>query len=420
MCPARHSYPVGVIDLFRRMVLSAATSMRSAAAVLELMVGQLPWLAQAPCPNSGRLWLLRIGLFCLRSPKERADDWVWMMDQTLQLGPYKCLIVIGIRLSAWDPQRPLAHEDMTLLGLMPMEHSSGERVQQQLQAVAGSTGVPRAVVSDEGSDLKRGMQLFRQEHPQVRHQHDMKHKNALLLKKELQDDPRWGQFVTQANRTKLATTQTSLAFLNPPGLKTKARYMNLDTLVAWGQRTLAFLDRGGSASDPPGLRSKVNEKLGWLRSYRAALGRWSELLTVARTAETMVQGGIHPRIGDELRAQLEPILTTPAARRMSRQVLDFLAEQSAGLAAEERLIGSTEVLESIIGKYKRVQSCHSKGGMTAMLLSIGAMIGQHTPESLKHALETVRSADVETWCRDHLGLTLHSQRRLALGATKTG
>ena len=74
LCPARHSYPVGVIDLFRRMVLSAATSIRRAAGVLELLAPYLPFAAQTPCPNSGRLWLLRIDLFQLTRQPERADD----------------------------------------------------------------------------------------------------------------------------------------------------------------------------------------------------------------------------------------------------------------------------------------------------------------------------------------------------------
>lgn len=167
-------------------------------------------------------------------------------------------------------------------------------------------------------------------------------------------------------------------------------------------------------------RQKLKEKLSWLRSYQPALNRWSELLAVARAAEKMVQGGIHSSICDELRVQLQPLATTPAARRMCRHVLAFLADQSAGMSPGKRVIGSTEVLESIIGKYKRVQSCHSKGGMTAMLLSIGAMIGKQTTSSIKQALEDVRSADVETWCSDHLGITIQSQRRRALGATKTG
>lgn len=83
-----------------------------------------------------------------------------------------------------------------LLNLRPMEQSSGERVPEQLEATVEKTGVPRAVVSDEASDLKRAMRLFQQDHADVRHQHDMKHKNALLLKKELAHDPRGSEFLT--------------------------------------------------------------------------------------------------------------------------------------------------------------------------------------------------------------------------------
>ena len=168
-------------------------------------------------------------------------------------------------------------------------------------------------------------------------------------------------------------------------------------------------------------RAKLKEKLGWLRSYRKALERWAQLLAIAQTAQRYVQTeGIHPLICDELREQLEPLATTTAGRRMLRDLLGFLAEQSSGLGAGERLIGSTEVLESIIGKYKRLQSTHSKGGMTAMLLSIGAILGTTSTSMIRQALETVRTADVTAWCQQHLGITLQSQRRLTASATKTG
>jgi hypothetical protein len=366
--------------------------------------------------------LLRVGLYELSSEKEKADDWVWMMDHTIQLGPWKCLIVIGIRLSCWlSDRRPLRHEDMTLLDLTPMEQSTGEKVYERLCATAEMTGVPRAVVTDGGTDLKRGMEFFQEDHPEVHQVLDTKHKIATLLKKELESDDRWASFVTQTNKTKLGVTQTSLAYLNPPSLKTKARYMNLGTLVSWAVQTLAYLDRPLSISGQPVDRQKLKEKLGWLRGYRKPLKRWSELLAIAQTAERYVnEEGIHSLTCTELGTRLESLATTAAARRLEGALLSFLADQASTLANHERLIGSTEVLESIIGKYKRLQSSHSKGGMTAMLLSIGAIVGRQATATIKTALQTVTTANVITWCRDHLGVTLQAQRKLALSDTKTG
>ena len=119
------------------------------------------------------------------------------------------------------------------------------------------------------------MGFLHQDYPEIRHLLDIKHKNALLLKKELESDDRWGAFVTRANQTKLGVTQTSLAFLNPPSLKTKARYMNLDTLVSWGVQALAYLDRPRDLPGQPVDRGKLRDKLGWLREYRRALKAWS-------------------------------------------------------------------------------------------------------------------------------------------------
>lgn len=420
--PARHCFSVGVIALFLQMVISAATSMRSASTVLKLFSSWLPYVERTPCANSGRLWLLRVGLHELSCAKEKADDWVWMMDHTIQLGPWKCLIVVGIRLSCWlSDRRPLRHEDMTLLNLTPMDRSTGEKVYEQLCATAEITGIPRAIVSDGGTDLKRAMEFFRRDHAEVHHVLDIKHKNATLLKKELESDDLWGSFVTEANKTKLGVTQTSLAFLNPPSLKTKARYMNLDTLVSWGEQALAYLDHPRNVLEEPLDYQKLSGKLGWLRRYRRALKRWSELLAVAHAAEEYVhREGVHPLICEELQGQLQSLVATASGRRLKDGILSFLAEQSSPLAEDERLIGATEVLESIIGKYKRLQSSHSKGGMTAMLLSIGAMVGKQATADIKTALQSVTTADVITWCKKHLGITLQAQRKLALGATKTG
>jgi len=418
--PARHRFSVGTVDLFLRMVTVAATSIRGAAAVLRLCGPHLPYTGGIPCWSSGRWWLLRVGLFELSRQKPRGNDWVWMMDHTIQLGPWKCLVVIGIRLSAWlADRRPLRHEDVTLLDLTPMEHSSGERVHDRLQAVAQRTGVPVAVLSDGGTDLKRGMELFHEDHSEVQHVLDLKHTHARLLKRELEKDGRWGSFVTKANQTKLGVTQTTLAFLNPPGLKTKARYMNLDRLVRWGVQALAYLDR---PRDFPGQkvdRQKLRAKLGWLRTYRRALQRWSELLSLVKTVEDHVhREGLYPGIDKTLKRLLQPFAQTLTGRRFQDAQLRFLAEQSRSLSPGRRMLGSTEVLESIIGKYKRLQSTHAKGGMTAMLLSVGAIVGKRSAVTIAQALQTIRTQDVIHWCRDALGPTIASQRRLALGAAK--
>ena len=68
-------------------------------AVLQSLDWLLPFEGARPAANTGQNWILRIGLYELNRPKEMADDWVLILDHTIQIGKVKCLIVVGFRLS---------------------------------------------------------------------------------------------------------------------------------------------------------------------------------------------------------------------------------------------------------------------------------------------------------------------------------
>ena len=51
----------------------------------------------SPDRSTGRLWLLRLGLAAVLRPKVIAKDWAWLIDHSIQIGPCKCLVILGIR-----------------------------------------------------------------------------------------------------------------------------------------------------------------------------------------------------------------------------------------------------------------------------------------------------------------------------------
>jgi len=394
--------------------LEAAAGQHCMATVLGLVARWLPGAPAVPCGNTGRMWLLRVGLYALTSQKAVAEDWVYIFDHTVQLGKTKVLIIVGIRLSQWESQGrgPLRHKDIAVLDVVPMEHSSGDIVHARLNVVAQQTGTPREIVSDGGTDLAKAIAQFQKEHPGVARGYDIKHKTALLLQRQLDKDPRWANFVRNVTQARARLALTGLACFCPPSLKPKARYMNLEPLIRWGCRTLAFIDH---PHDLPGQTVDVvvlREKLGWLGQYREALYHWSVLLQIAATAESYVRAeGYHAGIASQLGERLSGLAINEAAYAMGLAVIQFVTEQSAQARPGEKLIGSSEVLESLIGRYKRVQGTHSQGGVTPLILSVGAMVLDLSAETIRRALSAIRTHDVIQWCRDHLGFTLQSQRR---------
>lgn len=406
--------------LFIQGLLVARAGQRCLATMFQLVAPWLPRRAEMPCANTGRMWLLRQGLFELSRPKPRADDWVWIMDHTVQLGTLKVLVVVGVRLSEWEPQRgPLRHEDVVLLDLVPMRHSDGKVIEARLEAVAGKTGDPRAILCDGGTDLRGGIAGFRKTRPDVAPLYDVKHKTALLLQCQLDKDPRWGRFISSINQTRARVALTELACLNPPSLKPKARYMNLSPLVRWGRGALRFLDHPREVPGEPIEPQRLEEKLGWLRDYRKALYDWSVLLSIAETTEHSVrEEGYHADAAEQLRQRLDGLGINAAARAMEAATIQFVAEQSRAARPGERLVGSSEVIESLIGKYKQLQGTHRQGGVTPLVLALGAMVACHTGQAISAALAKTRTRDVLHWCREHLGFTLQAQRRYAFKEQK--
>ena len=245
--PFGHHFSLGVMSLFVEMVLGAAVSLRGAASVIELVSRWLPGPDATPGAAGGQNWILRLGLYALDRDKQKADDWAWIVDHTIQLGPLKVFLVVGVRLSAWNGNRgPLTHHELEIILMESVTRSTGEVVQEQLERAAEKTGPPRMILSDHGTDLKRGIDFFCQKHPQTAAVDDIKHYAARMVKRELEGDPRWSAFIRNTNQTKTNIRQTWLAHLMPPARREKARFMNVDVFVHWGQKTLAYLESPAS------------------------------------------------------------------------------------------------------------------------------------------------------------------------------
>ena len=413
LIPHYHQYSVGHVKLFTDLVLTDATSLRGASRVVKRITSSLHLPLDVPKWHTGRLWLLRLGYYKLTRPKEQADDWVWIVDHTVQIGAEKCLVILGIRLiTLLSAGQCLSHRDVEPIALLPVEKSNKDVVNQQLEANVEKTGVPRLIVGDHGSDIKAGVERFCQEHPETHFIYDIKHKTAAVLKRELARDENWLEFTRLAAQTKNRVQQTLLAPLAPPNQRTKARYMNVDILVLWGQGLLDFLDRQQTKEMTLFDPEQVQEKLGWIACFRQPLEEWGELLQLTIATENFVrQRGLYHGAHLALAEQLQRMAHTDRIQRVRAELVSFVAQESAKARPGEQLLGSSEVIESVLGKLKRLEHDQAKSGFTGLLLSISAMVSSTTSDVILKALETVPTKKVLAWCTKTLGPSVQAKRR---------
>ena len=417
---ARQHYGLGVVTTFCRFVLEARTSLAAASAVLAVICPELAASGEIPHPTTGRAWLLRLGLYKLQQAPAPADDWVWLADHVVQIGTEKCLMIVGLRLRDLPPVGScLELKHMQPLAILPVDHSDQGLVQQQLDGLATKTGAPRAIVSDEGGDLRGGIRRFQQSHPGTACLSDIAHFAARLLKRRLEKNARWQAFGHQAGQTKFETGQTELGFLTPRRQRSKARFLNLGPLLSWATKTLAVLDQLPAAVLQHCTVERLEVKFGWLRDYRAELSEWSEWQALAEAAMARVRGdGYHAGAAEQVEAALRPLVRSPTGAELCAELVAFVAQQSAVARAGERLPGSTEILESSFGKWKALEGEHAKGGFTQLVLGYAALLGETTSGLIGRALEATPMKQVTHWCREHLGVTLQAKRTAAYRAVQ--
>src|SRR2546425_2381582 len=148
-----HGYGVNMICLSLRLVLNGV-SLRGVPRVLAVVAHAFGWPLEIPHWTTGRLWLMRLGHAILTQPLEKADDWAWLTDHSVQIGQEKCLVIVGIRLRDLPVRGEcLQHHDLKLIALLPRKSWTRQEVDEALEQATKRSGVPRVIVDDHGVDL---------------------------------------------------------------------------------------------------------------------------------------------------------------------------------------------------------------------------------------------------------------------------
>jgi hypothetical protein len=134
-----------------------------------------------------------------------------------------------------------------------------------------------------------------------------------------------------------------------------------------------------------------------------------------REAKRMLkrQRGLYHGVHRELEAHLKPLAATEQAQQVMAELVAFVAQEAAKARHGERLLGSSESIESVLGKQKHLEQDQAKNGFAGFLLALCASVADTTTDVVRQALETVPTKKVLAWCRENLGQSVQAQRRTA-------
>lgn len=412
-----HHYSVETVQLAVQQVIVSGSSLRGVEKNFKLCNNEDK--TSTPSFSSIRNWLGRIGLYELQKEKEYRSDWIFIVDLTIELGKQKCLLVLGVTQEYLSEyvlpfNRGLKHKDVQVLMLEIMDSTKGDLIEEKLSKLASKIGSPLQIIADHGNDLQKGIKLYTQKNPSVIYTYDVTHAMALILKHELANSERYQSFIKLCNQTRNQLKQTELSFLSPPSQRCQCRYFNIERLIDWAQKILnSSIDIIADLLpiESKVLNQKLKDKFGWLIEYQEEIKVWSQMLKMTRTVETELKICAISQQSVTKLEFLQSDLDSNINPNFKQKIVDYLIKESSLIPTSMNLLATSDIIESIFGKYKQFSSRCSIKQIGQTVLSISLCTMNLTTSVVKEALETVRYIDLKAWSSQVFGQSMLSQRR---------
>lgn len=178
------------------------------------------------------------------------------------------------------------------------------------------------------------------------------------------------------------------------------------------------------------LFQKIVDKLGWLFEYKSDLERWSLMVKMTRTLEIQLK---HFGLNKESLATFENTVssfTDTSLKDFKQNIVNYLVKETSKISSKDTFLAttlratspsgtfpSTDVLESLFGKYKNFSARSPLNQINQLLFTIVLSTTNLTANFLKEALETIRFVDVENWANQIFGSSALSKRKTLFSAS---
>ena len=377
--------------------------MRSVVEILSVINDTFDgFLGTIPCYNTIENWIKKCGLKVYETAGEplQSIDYAHIVDESMMIGSEKLLLTLGV--PAKHQGRPLNCGDVCVVDIAIADSWNGEGVGAQLVKASEKVGHnPLYVISDNASIMNKGVRCA-----QMKHQHDISHSLGMYLERTYKEMPDFKEYVKLMSDSKFKYNMKKIVYLLPPTQRTIARFINLSSWVKWSSKML----------DTYHTLNEVERKVFSYIPANASL--IDELSDVTKCIEKIEYICKHEGLSKSTICQCEKAIEKyllPGNLRMielGKCIVEFLRKETMVIGLNEIAHNnSSDIIESIFGRYKARKSTNKLNGVTPYVLFVPIYTRlindkQAKKFDFKAALEEKRIGEIDIWSKKNLSPNL--------------
>jgi len=405
--PKCHKYSIFLIMISLEIFLSTSCGFRATEKILAIFNKYFHFCKRTPRAVTVMNWVKKFGCFQLQKPIEKADDWIVILDESIEFGHDKLLNVYGVRQSKIDTNRALKYSDLTPLLIKAQPSWTGDLIKTELETIQKNSGNFLFAVADGGNAICRCLRLS-----QITHIYDITHKIAWILKQNYKECPDFMAYTKEMSKMRTKLVLSDVSHILPPNQRSDSRFMNLDVLSNWGTRVLKFLQVGEK-------QTKEYKKLKWVEKYSELICELTEVNSiVAEIKHELKTYGLSLITKEKVLKSIEKItIDNSRICFFKTEINTYLNNYQSFTKDEQSILCASDIIESSFGTYKNCINNNPMIGVTNLSLVLAAITGKIEESEVKTALEKVSMEDLKKWSDKNIGKTNMTKRQKILKKT---
>ena len=405
--PKGHSFNTIIIALVLSLKFQTSVSYRSIQKVLLTMKLFADLNITPPSHSTIILWSKKFGLYHIERKIPKSDDWVIILDESIEFGNDKMLVVLGIRERDINPNKALQYQDLECLALKISSSWKGVEIKEVLDEVKSKVGEIKYAIADMGNALKKALAIS-----EISHVEDLNHKLSWIIKNIFEKNVEFIAYTKQLAHLRKTLALSKMSHILPPIQRVHSRFMNLKPIVDWGLSIIEIYE------DRTLLPKEYAKKLNGILKYEELL---IELLKIVEQAiliqKILKNKSVSENTIRECKKNLNKLPDKPNINIFKSEVLTYLNKlrNIKNEKNSKKILCSSDILESSFGKYKSYINNNKSIGITALSLTIPAFLNDYSDKNIiKSAMENIKTKDVKLWRDNNIGDSLITRRKEVL------
>lgn len=396
----RHHYNVAQMQLCLQLRIGAKSSLRSCVKILEVLSIILGLELFSPSINTIRNWELKLGYHQIKKGKPKKGDWVLIIDESVMVGQQKILVLLGVNLKVYQFGKPLDFSDIEVLGLRVGTSCKSPDICKCIEQIIKRNYSIKYVVSDNGLNIVKALKMSG-----LQHIEDCTHAIGLLIEKRYKNDAIFQQFSKRSAFFKRQISMSKYAAMMPPIQRSKARFLNLSSIVEWANKVLKLAQHYQNQT----VHQEAFERIEWILEYESLI---KDILVHYQLMNQILKVLKVEGLGSQSKEKCQEILSNSLAAEEFKEAIEkYLIRNAQGLDKEKRRICNSDIIESMFGSFKNKMSSNKNIGFTESVLTIANTNKNLEKNRIKQSMQEVKMLDIQHWAKENLKPSLLKQKK---------